>query len=195
MSDDLQAQHATTGPDGARVTKLGRQFYTWCAPGLLCAIAVLQITLVHTTRLTPWKGGGFGMFSTVDSLGARFVKIYVQTSDGAVATSVGALHTKLLRRLVAAPTEREARLLANDLVRGEWVDVESGKEAQKAGSVDLPRIVRLVTPDEPRQPKSPHVECAAVRVEVWKYRFAPDVNELHAEKILEATASAAERAP
>jgi hypothetical protein len=196
MPEDFQAQRlAATGPDGARFAKLRRQAYIWCAPGLLCVIALTQIARVRTTLLTPWKGGGFGMFSTVDSVGARFVKIYVQTADGVDATSASAPDTELLRKIHAAPAERDVRLLADGLLYGDWVEVERSKVAQKPGSVNRPRMVRLVNPGEPAPPENLHVECTAVRVEVWKYRFAPAANELQSEKILEATASVAGRAP
>lgn len=33
---------------------------------LLCLVALAQVYLTQTYDLTPWKGGGFGMFSTND---------------------------------------------------------------------------------------------------------------------------------
>lgn len=36
-------------------------------PLLLCAVALFQVHLVKAHGLTPWKGGGFGMFSTNDN--------------------------------------------------------------------------------------------------------------------------------
>lgn len=40
---------------------------------LLSIVAAAQVRLTRTEQLTPWKGGGFGMFSTNGdaSLGAR----------------------------------------------------------------------------------------------------------------------------
>ena len=37
------------------------------APALLVAVASSQIALSRTVDLTPWKGGGFGMFATLDT--------------------------------------------------------------------------------------------------------------------------------
>ena len=48
---------------------------------LLVLIASLQFVLAHTKDLSPWKGGGFGMFSTVDSPGARKLRVYLVGED------------------------------------------------------------------------------------------------------------------
>ena len=43
---------------------------------ILVAIALNQVRLVFTRDLVPWKGGGFAMFATVDSLSARSLRAY-----------------------------------------------------------------------------------------------------------------------
>ena len=88
---------------------------------LLLAVACAQITLTRTSGLSPWKGGGFGMFSTTDDSGRRRVRIFVSAPDrseeiaitpsledaavrAAVLPSDGRL-TRLARRVI----ERERR--------------------------------------------------------------------------------------
>ena len=44
---------------------------------LLALVALNQIRIAKTTDLTAWKGGGFGMFSTLDRPRARQVRIHV----------------------------------------------------------------------------------------------------------------------
>jgi hypothetical protein len=45
---------------------------------LLIAVALLQIYLAHVRQiLTPAKGGGFGLFSTVDKLETRNLRAYL----------------------------------------------------------------------------------------------------------------------
>jgi len=45
-------------------------------------VALSQIYITHTNRLlTPAKGGGFGMFSTVDKLDNRVILIYLEDSN------------------------------------------------------------------------------------------------------------------
>jgi hypothetical protein len=42
---------------------------------ILLIVATLQFRAAYVGTLTPWKGGGFGMFATVDSLRNRFLAI------------------------------------------------------------------------------------------------------------------------
>ncbi len=48
---------------------------------LLLAVAAVQVPLAKLWILTPWKGGGFGMFSTLDSSSYRPVRVYA-VGDG-----------------------------------------------------------------------------------------------------------------
>ena len=41
-------------------------FKTGAVPLLLIAVALRQIILVQTAGLSPWHGGGFGMFASID---------------------------------------------------------------------------------------------------------------------------------
>jgi hypothetical protein len=54
----------------------------WLAPGLLMAVAVMQLFLAWNRDLSPWKGGGFGMFSSVDAPSMRVVSGEAQTVEG-----------------------------------------------------------------------------------------------------------------
>ena len=47
----------------------------WAAPLLLLAVAGRQIILVHTVGLSPWHGGGFGMFASIDRDERRLIKL------------------------------------------------------------------------------------------------------------------------
>lgn len=44
---------------------------------LLLAVAALQMALSLTAGLSPWKGGGFGMFASNDGLAFRQVRVFV----------------------------------------------------------------------------------------------------------------------
>ena len=53
----------------------------WLPSGLLIAVAVMQIVLARTANLSPWKGGGFGMFASTDGTAGRFVRLYVKAAE------------------------------------------------------------------------------------------------------------------
>ena len=72
---------------------------------LLIGVWMIQVTLTQTHDLTPWKGGGFGMFSvtvqrdlTITTVGADGVSLVVDP------VSVQARHDRLHRRARAMPT-------------------------------------------------------------------------------------------
>lgn len=88
---------------------------------VLVVVAVVQIGLARFAALSAWKGGGFGMFSTLDDGPHRQVRIVVDGPDRseevAIAASIeldavkaATLPTdRLLRRLAEAVAAREAR--------------------------------------------------------------------------------------
>ena len=45
---------------------------------LLTIVAVTQIVLTQVAMLSPWKGGGFGMFSTLDGRPFRYARLFVR---------------------------------------------------------------------------------------------------------------------
>ena len=48
----------------------------WVAPALLLALALNQLRLVRAEHLSPWLGGGFGMFSTLDQGSNRRIRAF-----------------------------------------------------------------------------------------------------------------------
>lgn len=54
------------------------------APLLLTGVALTHQVLTATHELTAWKGGGFGMFATVDSHTTRTIYTLIERRDGSV---------------------------------------------------------------------------------------------------------------
>jgi len=57
------------------------QWRSWPPTALLLFIAVTQILLTRTADLSPWKGGGFGMFATTDGTAFRYVRLFVDAPE------------------------------------------------------------------------------------------------------------------
>jgi hypothetical protein len=88
---------------------------------LLILVAVVQVILAKTANLSPWKGGGFGMFATTDGTAFRHVRIFVEAPDrseeleiapsqeDAAARSQLFPTNPMLTRLARAVVEREKR--------------------------------------------------------------------------------------
>src|SRR5687768_8072760 len=91
------------------------------APFVLIVIACLQIYLAQTQDLSRWKGGGFGMFSTLDSPSARFLRIYIITEAGEFPVVVPSHLVELKDRVRAVPSESSVRTLSAELARSRWI--------------------------------------------------------------------------
>lgn len=79
---------------------------------LLICVAMHQFVKAQTDGLTSWKGGGFGMFASLDQ--ERFAKLYV-TKDGeffAVAIPDEEQFAEAYRRSLALPLKSTASDLA-----------------------------------------------------------------------------------
>lgn len=92
------------------------RFLPFLPPLLLVVVAVAQFGLANTTFLSPWKLGGFGMFSTTDSPGFRVLRIQVETEGGAyiVPGSEGSAWTRTWPRASVLQAE------AKQAVCGAW---------------------------------------------------------------------------
>ena len=92
----------------------------WLAPTCLILIAGLHFVRVMTLDQTPWKGGGFGMFSTVDSRNARFVRAYLVTNTGEIPVDVPQQLKKQITEFRAAPIPSRLKYLANEFANLRW---------------------------------------------------------------------------
>jgi len=79
---------------------------------LLVAVACGQLVLARTAGLTPWKGGGFGMFSTLDHGAFRRVSVVVEAPNRSEAVEIAPSLEDAEARAVNCPTDRLLRTLA-----------------------------------------------------------------------------------
>ena len=86
---------------------------------LLIAVAFVQIVLARTSGLTPWKGGGFGMFSTLDHGAYRGVDAVIDGPDRSEALAMPQSLEEIAARAAAWPTDQLLGRLAEDIVTRE----------------------------------------------------------------------------
>ena len=90
------------------------------APALLLAIvAICQIGLAKTADLTPWKGGGFGMFSTLDHNAYRRLEVVVDGTERSEALEIPPSLETDAARAAAFPAEWMLRSLAEGVTARE----------------------------------------------------------------------------
>ena len=94
--------------------------YAELLPALLLAlVACGQLVLARTGDLTPWKGGGFGMFSTLDHGAFRRVTIVVDAPDRSEAIEIPDSLEETAARVVNFPSAWLIRKLATGIVARE----------------------------------------------------------------------------
>lgn len=92
------------------------------APVCLLLVAALQAGRVAFCHQSAWKGGGFGMFSTVDTPQSRFLRIHLQTPQGRVPVEVPSRWKHLASELCTAPSASRIEELAERLAQETWID-------------------------------------------------------------------------
>lgn len=130
------------------------------APAVLLAVAATQIYHVQRHGLCPWRGGGFGMFSTIDVPELRMLRAYLVVDGEEVPMTV----PEDLAKLNAA-----ARILPTP------------KNLTRLGSALL-HIVRSSAGERPEGAKKAQM---SVRVEVWRATFDISTQELKPMKLRE----------
>ena len=111
---------------------------------LLAGVALGQIHLVRAEQLSPWQGGGFGMFSTTDTLATRDLRVYVRRGARAQELALPAELVDEAERARTLPTERRLEAFGRRAV--EVAELHAGPPAGVRG----------------------------VLVEVWRRRFAAE---------------------
>jgi hypothetical protein len=82
---------------------------------LLLVVAGHQLYLSFTDGLSPWSGGGFGMFSTTDAGGNRHLHAFVLRPGIEREVSVPEALKPLERRSLTLPSNANLRALALEL--------------------------------------------------------------------------------
>jgi hypothetical protein len=85
----------------------------------LAVVAVVQIVLARQALLSPWKGGGFGMFSTLDARPYRYVRVFVEGPGRSEELHLPDSLEKAAAAAEILPTERMLRALARAVAERE----------------------------------------------------------------------------
>lgn len=119
-------------------------------------MAAAQIVLTRTGPLAPWRGGGFGLFSTVDKSENRILLGWLETPEGDLPINVDS-RTDEGREVIAFPTaarlDRLARRLAaeHEPADGKALRLEVWKRTFDASAPSTRRalVARVTVPLAP----------------------------------------------
>jgi hypothetical protein len=83
---------------------------------LMLLVAAAQTRLVESAQLSPWKGGGFGMFSTTDGGPHRRVRIYLDAGGSLQSVTPRSSELReLAEKAGTMPTPRMLERLAREI--------------------------------------------------------------------------------
>jgi hypothetical protein len=97
------SQHETRAP------------WFWYIPSvLLLLVAANQQRLVSTTALSPWWGGGFGMFATTDGWATRHLHVFAIHSGVRRELSIPETLRKEVERTLTLPSDANLQAIARE---------------------------------------------------------------------------------
>jgi hypothetical protein len=96
----------------------------------LVCVALNQLRLVAFEQLSPWSGGGFGMFSTTDAATDRHIHVYEITPAWRREVRVPFEFEDTLRRALALPGDAQLENLTAQLIEQGFIARGSSVEIQ-----------------------------------------------------------------
>ncbi len=187
---------------------------------ILVMVALLQMYLTHTANLSPWKGGGFGMFGAIDAPAMRVIHAEGLDQNGQLIQLdlYSALDDRTIRRIRTLPRQSDLEQIAPQLIAQAVVPTTIERQAvyeklllenpdfSAAQHVTSDRIVgslpaqstdpliqplyRLKTIYDPDVPDSIKT-VKAVRLQWWRIRFDHTQHRLWAEPLSQSVAAGA----
>lgn len=91
----------------------------WLPAIALIVVALTQVLLAKTADLSPWKGGGFGMFATTDGTAFRHVRIFVEAKGRSEELEIAPSQEFSAACAELFPSDRMLGSLAQAVVRRE----------------------------------------------------------------------------
>lgn len=190
MDDRLRNRLGSARPSAYTAAK-------WGPGALLTAVALVQLVMVCRADLTPWEGGGFGMFSTLDyGTNRRFLVEGLDQRSQSVQVNLFAGDQSLHARLRIMPDrggiERLAqRILDSELVPDRQEQVKMRLAMASAWRLERafdkrpapPKIVRMRSPADVETAPGKLVRLKAVRISLWRKRFDALRSRLYWERI------------
>jgi hypothetical protein len=135
----------------------------YAAVMVLLLVAVIQFFLVQTIHISPWKGGGFGMFSTVGSQNSYFLRVFNTSSSG--QKNRIRIPEKFISKewaIYYLPVISNFTRLKESLLKEKW---SVGNDS---------KIVETDSIDSCRKDQYKPITVTNAEIELWQYKF--DIN-------------------
>jgi len=207
-TDSMSDQKTTNAKPYARA---------WIAPTVLCVVAIFCLIRVVAMDQSPWKGGGFGMFSTLDKPQSRFVRVYLISGQDEIPVEIPESINKFVKKMQAAPSQSQLESIGSRLATLSWKDDLcwwqkvsdqwnrdnedstagrfSEQDLQKltasSATASLPRgskrVLKSVGSSNPPQTGDEFVSYDSVRIELWRVNFDTQTNTVSSRLAMDST--------
>ena len=165
---------------------------TFVAPFLLVFIAVLQLFFSHQQNLSQWKGGGFGMFSSIDRPNARIFQSYFITGNQAIPFDIP--NTEFFTRLHSIaytfPTNSNINALLAGLNQLDWFCMDQDKQTTETddwvycfSEIEMEQYNREFGEGSYELSLFRQIHPDAIRIEVWRKKYHSNARLLEKELI------------
>jgi hypothetical protein len=162
----------------------------WLPAAVLAAVACVHLYRVNAEGLSPWKGGGFGMFSTINARSHRVLRVVLRKSThvGEATFSIDPpQHTEELRRaaeeLRSVPTKERLHRYMQLVSQLEYALYRNTKSlTTPSGAEPTPRVLAVGGPGTDSSPEPLPYESLAV--ELRQIRFHRDPSSLSSSELL-----------
>lgn len=149
----------------------------WLTPVIAVLVIINQFYRVQTYDLSTWQGGGFGMFSSVDTINSRFLKIYLQVGNETIPVKTKDNFDKLITIALAEPTQENLHLLAKNIYAANWIHSGSFKQDPNAKNHYRP-VLEILPADRTLPGLEPRIMVDGIMLEMWKTRFDSNTNTI-----------------
>ena len=133
------------------------------APAIAIAVLINHVYRLHAHDLSPWKGGGMGMFSTVERPGARFIKIFVDIDGQWTPARYPEMGRRTREKLRVEPSSDNLAAFREELQALNWGSV----------TVDGRTEIHGFEAEEFEGQGADPVHPDGIRVEAWQIGYDP----------------------
>jgi predicted DCC family thiol-disulfide oxidoreductase YuxK len=142
----------------------------------LIALTVFGRQLYHVAmfNLSPWRGGGMGMFSTIAGPQNRFIKAYFLVRGVRYPVAVPDLREGL--SFITEPTETNGEKLKATMSQSLWTLAAVNESTQKP-------IIQSISPGALERSGRVALRPVVIHLELWQFSYEPSTRTVRTLKI------------
>ncbi len=146
-------------------------FIRYTAAALLLLVVAAHLVVRHTTLVSPWMAGGFGMFSTISSVQTYYIKARtIDVAGNKMAVIIPAGFGKQVSDCIYLPVNNRFENLKQQLLLQQWYKCSDVLQAKNG--------IAQIDNCEPTEIKE-----SSLQLELWQYKFDKSSNSLYGIKL------------